>query len=201
MKRTLCLLLACLMVLPLFASCDKETGTNPQTTTANTAQTTEATTVDPDKPNIPSAEEIGDISGDFHILVSGNWAWNDYASEGEEGTVIESAIYKRNQNMYENYGINITTEDVAAYQTAMGNGTGYKKVYTAYMSGDDIYNATMIGAYDVATLTYNGSLRIRLLHYSVLERERRIFGYREHHDRRHRIGFRPARFCNLCKGQ
>lgn len=156
MKKTLALLLACSMLLPVFAACGED---KPATVTQSTVETTTAaTTADPTAPNIPSAEELGDISGDFHILVSGNWTWNDYASEGEDGTVIDAAIYRRNQYMLETYGINITNTDVVAFDSSNGSGTGYKKIYTAYMAGDDIYAAAMVGTHDVATLAYNGYL-------------------------------------------
>lgn len=152
MKKALALLLACLMLLPLMAACDND---EPVTTGGEQTSATEAT-VDSDAPELPSPDEIGDISGDFHILVAGNWAWNDYESEGTEGTVIDSAIYRRNQYIKEKYNVDITNEDIVKYSSAMGSGDGYKKIYNNYMSGDDMYGAAMIGTYDVATLAYNG---------------------------------------------
>ena len=152
MKKALALLLACLMILPLMMACNND---SPDVT-GQGAETTASVAEDENKPDLPTPEEIGDISGDFHILVAGNWAWNDYESDGTEGTVIDSAIYRRNQYIKEKYNVDITNEDIVKYSSAMGSGDGYKKIYNYYMSGDDMYGAAMIGTYDVATLAYNG---------------------------------------------
>lgn len=149
MKKALALLLCTLALLTFFTACgDKPT----EVTTALVAEDT--TPSDPNLPDIP--ENIGDISGDFHILVAGNWAWNDYESDGEDGTVTDTAIYRRNKFMEEEYGVNITNEDIVKYSSAMGSGDGFQRIYTDYMAGDDNFGAAMIGTYDVATLAYNG---------------------------------------------
>jgi|GEM_PF-271494 len=150
MKKALALLLTCLLCLCFFAACGKDTPNTPA------ASVTDSVPTDPNMPDIPSASELGDIGGDFHILVAGNWAWNDYESDGEEGTVIDTAIYRRNQFMQDSYNVNITNEDIVKYSSALGSGDGYKRLYTDYMAGDDNFGAAMIGTYDVATLAYNG---------------------------------------------
>jgi len=152
MKRVFVLFLACLFLLPCLIACGGDGSAE------ETAVTTVAETKDLQAPNIPSKEELGDISGDFHFLVSANWAWNDYEADGEDGTVVDIAIYRRNQYMQDTYGVNITNEDIAAYATAMGSGLGFQRIYTDYMAGDDNYNAAMVGTFDVATLAYNGYL-------------------------------------------
>ena len=154
MKKVLALLLALLTVLPLFAACGEEKPT--EDTTAST-EVSEPVTEAEDTPDVPAAEEL-DIAGDFNILVSGNWAWNDYESDGTEGTVIDSAIYRRNKYMLDTYGVNITNEDIVKYASSMGSGDGFMKVYNNYMSGSHDYDAAMVGTYDVATLAYNGIL-------------------------------------------
>lgn len=131
-------------------------GEKPAETTAPV--TSDVPAVDPDAPALLAEAELPDVSGDFHFLVSGNWAWNDYEGDGEQGTVVDVAIYRRNQYMLDSYGVNITNEDIAAYSTAMGSGLGFQRIYTDYMAGDDNYNATMVGTFDVATLAYNGYL-------------------------------------------
>ena len=78
MKKVLALLLALLTVLPLFAACGEEKPT--EDTTAPT-EVSEPVTEAEDTPDVPAAEEL-DIAGDFNILVTGNWAWNDYESDG-----------------------------------------------------------------------------------------------------------------------
>ncbi|MBQ4598506.1 MAG: extracellular solute-binding protein [Clostridia bacterium] len=157
MKKVLAFLLACLLLLPTLMACGNEKA--PADTTASAVVTTEATTTaDPNAPELPTPEEIGDISGDFHILVAGNWEWNDFQSEGEDSSVVDSAIYRRNAYMSEKYNVNITNEDVVAYSSSMGTGTGYVKIYREYMAGESTYDAAMVGTYDVATLAYNGYL-------------------------------------------
>ena len=96
MKRTIALLLACAMLCPLFAACGKDT---PDTTSDSTTASTEATR-DPNAPDF-DADSIGDISGDFNILVSGNYARNDFAAENGEGTAVQNAVYRRNEYMRE----------------------------------------------------------------------------------------------------
>ncbi len=156
MKKYISLLLACLM-LPALVACNGDK-TPPETTVATTETAAPVTTEDPNLPDLPSQEEIGDISGDFTILVAGNWAWNDYQSEGEDGTVVDTAIYRRNAYIQEKYNVTVINEDIVRYSSSMGTGDGYVKVYRDYMSGESNYDAAMIGSYDVGTLAYNGYL-------------------------------------------
>ena len=151
MKRTIALLLACAMLCPLFAACGKD---SPDTTSDSTTASTEATR-DPNAPDF-DADSIGDISGDFNILVSGNYARNDFAAENGEGTAVQNAVYRRNEYMREKFNVNITNEDLIKFNSATGSGVGFTKLYTDYISGDKTYDAAMVGTYDVATLAYSG---------------------------------------------
>lgn len=151
MKRTIALLLACAMLCPLFAACGKD---SPDTTSDSTTASTEATR-DPNAPDF-DADSIGDISGDFNILVSGNYARNDFAAENGEGTAVQNAVYRRNVYMREKFNVNITNEDLIKFNSATGSGVGFTKLYTDYISGDKTYDAAMVGTYDVATLAYSG---------------------------------------------
>lgn len=151
MKRTIALLLACAMLCPLFAACGKD---SPDTTSDSTTASTEATR-DPNAPDF-DADSIGDISGDFNILVSGNYARNDFAAENGEGTAVQNAVYRRNGYMREKFNVNITNEDLIKFNSATGSGVGFTKLYTDYISGDKTYDAAMVGTYDVATLAYSG---------------------------------------------
>ena len=154
MKKTLALLLSAAMLLPLFASC----GGKPDATD-DSAETTVQTepVVTEDTPDVPDAAELN-IGGDFNILVAGNWAWNDYESDGTDGTVVDSAIFRRNKYMLDTYGVDVKNEDIVEYSTAMGSGKGYMRLYTGYMSGTNEFDAAMIGTYDVATLAYSSVL-------------------------------------------
>ena len=154
MKKTLALLLSAAILLPLFASCgDKPDATDSSAET--TVQTEPAVTED--TPDVPDAAEL-QIGGDFNILVAGNWAWNDYESDGTDGTVVDSAIFRRNKYMLDTYGVDVKNEDIVEYSTAMGSGNGYMRLYTGYMSGTNEFDAAMIGTYDVATLAYSSVL-------------------------------------------
>ena len=88
MKKRMALQLAVFMLLPMFAACGGEK--TPAETTVSSEET--VVTKDPNTPDIPTPEEIGDISGEFKILVAGNYAFNDFKSEGEEGTAVDTAI-------------------------------------------------------------------------------------------------------------
>ena len=152
MKRTVALLLACAMLCPLFAACGKDD--TPDVSTDSTTASTEATK-DPNAPDF-DPDTVGDISGDFNILVSGNYARNDFAADGTEGSAVQNAVYRRNEYMREKYGVNITNEDIIKFNSATGSGAGFTKLYTDYISGDKTYDAAMVGTYDVATLAYSG---------------------------------------------
>ncbi|MBQ9429154.1 MAG: extracellular solute-binding protein [Clostridia bacterium] len=144
MKKGLALLLCGVMLFSALVSCGG--GNTP-------AQTEETQQVVDDQPDLP--EDL-DLAGDFHILVSGNYARNDFQSESDEGTAVQIAIYRRNAFLKEKYGIDITNEDVVKFGSSTGSGTGFNKIYTAYMAGESAYDAAMIGTYDVATLAYSG---------------------------------------------
>ena len=154
MKKTLALLLSAAMLLPLFASCG-----NKPAVTDDSAETTVQTepAVTEDTPDVPDAAEL-QIGGDFNILVAGNWAWNDYESDGTDGTVVDSAIFRRNKYMLDTYGVDVKNEDIVEYSTAMGSGKGYMRLYTGYMAGSNEFDAAMIGTFDVATLAYSSVL-------------------------------------------
>ena len=153
MKKMLALLLALLTVGASFVACgDKPDATDSAETTVQTEPA-----VTEDTPDVPDAAEL-QIGGDFNILVAGNWAWNDYESDGTDGTVVDSAIFRRNKYMLDTYGVDVKNEDIVEYSTAMGSGKGYMRLYTGYMSGTNEFDAAMIGTYDVATLAYSSVL-------------------------------------------
>ena len=154
MKKTLALLLALLTVGASFAACG---GKTPDVTTTGTETTTAsaAPVVTEETPDLPDPASVN-IAGEFNILVSGNYARNDFASDSMDGTAVEQAIYRRNQVMKETWGVDVKNEDITRFGSAGGTGDGYMKIYTDYMAGDQVYDAAMIGTYDVATLAYSG---------------------------------------------
>lgn len=146
MKKWLALFLAGVMLASALVSCGNGGDTTPASTDA-------APEVVDNQPDLP--QDL-DLSGDFHILVSGNYARNDFQSESDDGTAVQIAIYRRNAFMKEKYGVDVTNEDVVKFGSSNGSGTGFNKIYTDYMAGESTYDAAMIGAYDVATLAYSG---------------------------------------------
>ena len=154
MKKALALLLALLTVGSSLLACGEQ---KPENTTAS--DTTTATTepvVTEEVPDLPDPASL-DIAGEFNILVSGNFARNDFAAEGGEGsTAVELAIYRRNQVIKEKYGVEVLNEDITRFGSSTGSGDGFTKIYSDYMAGESNYDAAMIGTYDVATLAYSG---------------------------------------------
>ena len=152
MKKFFALLLAATMLLS-FVACGK--GDNAD---SGNKGNVEHATADENTPDFFDGRELGDLSGDFHILVSGNWAWNDYEADENASSVVETAIYRRNQYIKEKYGAEITNTDIVKYSSTMGSGDGFKRVYNDYIAGQSTFDAAMIGTYDIASLAYNGLL-------------------------------------------
>ena len=154
MRKPVFLAILCAGLCAALVSCGGDTPAE-RTTETTVTTTPEATE---DTPDLPDASTLS-LAGDFRFLISGNWAWNDYEADGEDGTAMDSAIFRRNRYLADNYGVNITNKDIVAYSSAMGGGTGFTELYTNYMSGDNVYDAAMVGTYDVANLAYQGVLQ------------------------------------------
>ena len=150
MKKGLAFLLALLMLCPMLLAC----GDTAVGETTGAATETVATT-DPNAPDVP-AELTADVSGDFTILVAGNYTRNDFQAEADAQTVVEAAIYRRNETLKEKFGVNVNNEDITKFGSATGSGTGFRAIYNEYMAGESTYDAAMIGTYDVASLAPNG---------------------------------------------
>lgn len=153
MRKKFLIFALCAALCMALVSCGGDPAEN---TTASSAATTEPVD-DEDTPDLPDADTLS-LEGDFHFLVSGNWAWNDYEADGTDGTSVDNAIYRRNRYLADSYGVEITNEDIVAYSSAMGSGQGFTKLYMNYMSGVNTYDAAMIGTYDEANLAYQGVL-------------------------------------------
>lgn len=149
MKKLLAILLASVMICAVLASCGDKKKTGGGNVVVE--DYTEA-----DQPELPSADSV-DISGDFYILVSGNYVRNDFHSEGEEdATSVEIAIYRRNEYMREKWGVNIVDEDITKFGSTTGSGAGFTRIYNEYMAGESTFDAASIGTYDVANLAMSG---------------------------------------------
>ena len=146
MKKLISLILALTMICACLASCGGEV----EETVANTA---------PESPveGLPAPSEVN-VAGEFNILVSGNYVCNDFLSVDGERDTVQEAIYRRNELIKQDYGVEVTVDDVTKFGSTTGSGTGFQKIYTEYMSGSSLYDAASVGTYDVATLAYSGYL-------------------------------------------
>ena len=115
MKKGLAFLLALLMLCPMLLAC----GDTAVGETTGAATETVATT-DPNAPDVP-AELTADVSGDFTILVAGNYTRNDFQAEADAQTVVEAAIYRRNETLKEKFGVNVINEDITKFGSATGS--------------------------------------------------------------------------------
>ena len=101
-KKSLCLLLVCLMVLPLFAACGDAKKPNETEKTDGSGEVT--TTEEPEElPEVLSAE----YGEDFNILSAGNVAYNDFDFAEESSLALDNAQYKRKLKVEEDYGVTI----------------------------------------------------------------------------------------------
>ncbi len=143
MRKFLALALASLTVCALLSSCGTAESTNDVVTTS-------AVDLEP---------QIGDISGEFRFIVAGNQEWNDFSADENSEALVDIAIYERNKKIENEYGVSVLTDEFIGFGTAMGQGTGFQKIYTNVISGTPTYDAAMIGTYDVAMLALNGFLQ------------------------------------------
>ena len=142
--KKIALVCALLVMAVILAACGK--GAGEQTGVVNQ---------DPQNNAIIPADL--NVAGDFHILVAG-YKGNDFESSDTPTTTVEQAIYERNEWLREYYGLNIKNTEYLGYGTTNGNGNGFQKIYTDYMSGTSTYDAAMIGTGDVANLAQSGML-------------------------------------------
>ena len=149
MRKSISLLLAVLMAF-LCVACGE---TPAETTASDTSVVTAAP--EAEGPDLPDSATLS-IGGEFHVLVSGNTTRNDYHSEGEEGTAVQIAIFRRNEMIKEKYGVEVVDTDITGFGTVTGSGKGFTTIYTEYMSGESTYDAASVGSYDVATMAYSG---------------------------------------------
>lgn len=153
MKKVFAIFLILVLLVTPLASCGRDI---PESTTDVPPVSTQ--NIENVASNVPNIPENLDISGDFHILVSGNALRNDFDGSEDSSDIVEQAEYNRNQAIKDKYGVNITNEDIVRFNSSNGQGDGFQKIYTEYMAGTKVYDAAMVGTADVSTLAYNGLL-------------------------------------------
>ena len=107
MKKLLALVLVLLMASAALISCGKKDAKENGSFAAIQEGSAEG-----DIPDIP--DDVA-FAPEFNILVAGNMARNDFEAEDDNGTTVETAIYRRNQLMYDTYGVEILNEDITKF--------------------------------------------------------------------------------------
>lgn len=104
-------------------------------------------------PLLPSKDFKG---ADYTILVSahtGGNKFNDFAYDEKAGTILDDAIYRRNEAVGQKYSVNVVTiEDFADTPAAP------VLINRNHSAGDNKYDAAVVLAYDVSVLAYDGKL-------------------------------------------
>lgn len=149
MKKTIALLLTAATLCPLFAACGEQ-NPSPVNTTASVADTTASTPAE-DTPDYDALDTLGDISGEFRIVLGLTYNQNDFKAEEDGGTAVNSAIYRRNAYMKSQYNIDIVNDQLSRTEA-------YDKVFSDYNAGESTYDAAMIRVAEAATLAANGCL-------------------------------------------
>ena len=158
MKRLICLVLIALMLIPALISCGES---KPPVTADTTPALTDPTVIDPADTTVPP--ETPDIPEDayydgytFTVLVCGNFANNDFQSDGLGTDVVSDAIYRKNAAVEAQLGIVIENVDAISFGSSGGTGTGFTKMKKSYDAASFDYDIAMIGTYDVSTLAQSG---------------------------------------------
>ncbi|MBO5273287.1 MAG: carbohydrate ABC transporter substrate-binding protein [Clostridia bacterium] len=152
MKKLITWLLIAAMATSALASCsggDDASGTNETnaTTTAPVETEAEDTRIYPD--HLP---DVTFDNYDFkiaHWMIDGWTLLQDIDSEGEDGDLINDAVYKRNSKIEEKYAVNIVGTYVAHDQL----NTVYRQMATA---GDTSYDIAYVRSHEAPDLALNG---------------------------------------------
>ena len=163
-KRALTLLIALLMVLPMFTACSENAADTTETTAADTTTTVETPSADEeivveeDEPEILPDIPALDFEGrTFTFLTSGigdtngeDWETFDVWVEELNGDVINDAVMERNLYLNETYNIQI-----AEYKTS---GTTLSEIQTEVKVGTNAFDAAFTHFENGASLAQSGSL-------------------------------------------
>lgn len=148
-KRKLSAALALMISAQILASCGSEGA--PETTTSGDADTPDTTTE-----NATTAEEIPDdlpeknYDGKTFTVLTYDYIKDDYVTDGENGEVVNDAIYHRDQTVSERFGVNI---EYNAENDFNGTASEIKK---SVMSGDDTYQLVAHHVISMSTIATDG---------------------------------------------
>lgn len=158
-KLTAGILLLCMLGA---SSC---AGTDTPSQTADTkSETAVQTETETETQRLYADVEYKDYGGiTFDILTAGNWnnAWTeiyDFRAEEENGEPINDAVYLRNLIIEDRFNVKVTEINHMGTDNGGGTGSGAKMIEKSVMAADNAYDASLMGAYDVSTLSYNNYL-------------------------------------------
>ncbi len=152
--KTIAMLLLCVMLITSLAACGNNT---PENTQAQTDAQDTTTETQEELPTLLPTDSWYD-GYEFNILVSGNFANNDFKYSTDNQSPVDQAKYSRIASLQEKYGIGIKYNDVIKFNSASGSGTGYQELQKSYNTSSFDYDAAMVGTYDVSTAAYSGFL-------------------------------------------
>ncbi len=135
MKRFLPLLLVLTLLLPL-AACGKEE-TAPAVTTVPAA--TESAAPETTGDNLPDK----DFNGREYRILTYDMCIDDFVAEEMTGALINDALYDRNLEVSERFGVVLRTDGESAYTEAAS------KLRNSVSSGDDAYD--LISLHEIST--------------------------------------------------
>ncbi len=161
MLSVFCFALALLCCMPLIVSCGETSAPAAKTddTTAASggdAAVTEAETEEP-LHYLTLEKDFGGQS--FRVMVNHNATYDQFSnfevvSEGENGEIVNDAVYRRNSTITEKYNVSIETitiEDTNAQSTEM-----YTALTKNIMSGEDAAEMFFIAQRDAGKIITNG---------------------------------------------
>ena len=162
MLSALCLILALLCCLPLIASCgDKADGPKAGETTAAAGEKDPADTEAAETEPLLHYQTLEkDFGGqNCRIMVNHNANYDQFTnfevvSEGENGEIVNDAVYRRNSLIFEKFNVGIETitiEDTNAQSTEM-----YTALTKNIMSGEDAAEIFFIAQRDAGKIIMNG---------------------------------------------
>ena len=162
--------LLCALILPMLAACggeasDTQGGTQNTQSSNDPSQNGDVTGNGGEQQPPEEKEEIPTLlpegtwydGSEFYILVAGNFRNNDFATDDSQAPVNQ-AKYRRLSSLQEKYGLGFKNRDIIGFNTANGDGKGYKELEKSYSSASNEYDAAMIGTYDVSVAAYSGFL-------------------------------------------
>ena len=152
-----------LLLLAMQTACGETSQNLPQNTgtSAETAAQPELTTEDDNrlKADVPE-KDFGNTS--FDILTASNWDndWTEiyeFTAEEQNADPINDAVWLRNTAIEDRFHVKIHEINQMGSDKG-GTGKGSKFIETSVMAGDNAYDASLMGAYDVSALAYNNYL-------------------------------------------